>query len=258
MAMKLVAVASGGTRFGAVCQCTVDSGRVVAGRGRAAGLRMLDPTVSPSHFAVEATGEGFLIEDLGSRLGTRLNGAVLEPHRPIPLRPGDRIRAGVFSVYFTDDRNGLADLETGSGSPGEADKTPRLVGVGRFRGTELVLGAGRRFLVGRGPDCHLQIDDMAVSRTHAELELSRRSAWLKDLGSSNGTWLNGRRLEAGKRKRIRNGDVVSFGRCEMRFELPSLAGAPTRPLARKADLVAGGLLAMAAAGGAGLVAALLW
>jgi hypothetical protein len=67
-----------------------------------------------------------------------------------------------------------------------------------------------RFMIGRGPGCDLILADLTVSRVHAEL-CKKDDGWqLFDLGSMNGTRLNGRRLTAPARVRV--GDQVSFGR----------------------------------------------
>ena len=53
--------------------------------------------------------------------------------------------------------------------------------------------AGGRLVIGRSSGCELVVADDTVSRRHAALEL-RDGAWrLRDLGSRNGTWVNGRR-----------------------------------------------------------------
>jgi adenylate cyclase len=64
----------------------------------------------------------------------------------------------------------------------------------------------------------LRIDDPAVSRTHAELRLDfdRDQAWLID-HSTNGTRLNGRRIERSLAVRIRPGDRVRLGQAELQF-----------------------------------------
>jgi pSer/pThr/pTyr-binding forkhead associated (FHA) protein/S1-C subfamily serine protease len=65
-------------------------------------------------------------------------------------------------------------------------------------------------LIGRGPDCDIQIDESGVSRHHAKLEVSEGKTILKDLESRNGTFLNDSRIEApaeiqdGDRIRIHN------------------------------------------------------
>lgn len=69
-----------------------------------------------------------------------------------------------------------------------------------------------RYVVGRGSACDLVLSDLTVSRVHAELRRDDDGGWtLIDLGSLNGTRLNGWRL-VGPAK-VRSGDEVSFGDC---------------------------------------------
>jgi hypothetical protein len=69
-----------------------------------------------------------------------------------------------------------------------------------------------RYVVGRGSACDLVLSDLTVSRVHAELRRAEDGVWLLvDLGSLNGTRLNGWRL-VGPAK-VRSGDEISFGDC---------------------------------------------
>lgn len=54
----------------------------------------------------------------------------------------------------------------------------------------------QRLLIGRAPDCTIVIPDRQVSRHHAELRLTPQGVLLEDLGSKNGTYLNGERVVA--------------------------------------------------------------
>ncbi|MGN9839030.1 FHA domain-containing protein [Nonomuraea sp. H19] len=69
-----------------------------------------------------------------------------------------------------------------------------------------------RYVVGRGSACDLVLSDLTVSRVHAELRRADDGGWmLVDLGSLNGTRLNGWRLVGPAR--VKQGDEISFGDC---------------------------------------------
>lgn len=63
--------------------------------------------------------------------------------------------------------------------------------------------------IGRDYACGLRIAHDSVSRLHAELLLDGDTWRLRDLGSMNGTWINGRRVAGAAA--VRPGDVVTFG-----------------------------------------------
>lgn len=81
----------------------------------------------------------------------------------------------------------------------------------------LVLPRGPRsaFTIGRSPDCDLPLGDPTVSWHHAELRRSGETWVLVDLGSTNGTRVNGWRADSGFT--VRAGDWVSFGRSSFRI-----------------------------------------
>ena len=77
--------------------------------------------------------------------------------------------------------------------------------------SELVSG---RLLLGRSSACQLVFTDDTVSRRHAELRLEDGSWMLRDLGSSNGTWVNGRRVVEAE---VSAGDELCLGACRFRL-----------------------------------------
>ena len=64
-------------------------------------------------------------------------------------------------------------------------------------------------------DVELKRDEYASS-SHARLEPRRDGVWLEDIGSTNGTYLNGIRLT--RPKRLTSGDIVRIGETELRYE----------------------------------------
>lgn len=74
----------------------------------------------------------------------------------------------------------------------------------------LTLAPGSRWTLGRSPGCQIVVGDSMVSGTHADLLVhSDRSLGIADRGSTNGTFVNGRRLDG--EYRIQPGDVVLLG-----------------------------------------------
>lgn len=85
-----------------------------------------------------------------------------------------------------------------------------------------------RTRIGRETDNDLQIDRPRVSRRHAELWVKNAVTWVRDLGSSNGTFVNGRPVQ---QQALRHGDVVRIGDCDIRFLTRNLQAEPVGELA---------------------------
>jgi hypothetical protein len=92
-------------------------------------------------------------------------------------------------------------------------------------------GSGTRFTIGRTRDCDLCLTDLSVSRMHALL-VRREDGWvLSDLGSHNGTRLNGWLVR--EPVRVRAGDRVEFG--SMAFIIQDDLPAAPRPAGQEED-----------------------
>ena len=77
---------------------------------------------------------------------------------------------------------------------------------------------GRRLNVGRASDNELTLNDGSVSKIHAALLMTAEGTLLvADTGSTNGTYVNGRRIAYGESRLIEDGDVVGFGDVEVRL-----------------------------------------
>ena len=71
-----------------------------------------------------------------------------------------------------------------------------------------------RAVLGRSKDCEIQLADPNASRRHAEVRLEDDAYWLIDLDSTNGTELNGKRVDRGK---LAVGDRITIGETEIVF-----------------------------------------
>lgn len=82
-------------------------------------------------------------------------------------------------------------------------------------------GGTRRFegvcpvVVGRSSECDLLVLDPEVSRKHARFDAQNGVVYVSDLGSSNGTFLNGRRLDDAIE--VRPGDAIDVGTTRLTF-----------------------------------------
>ena len=77
---------------------------------------------------------------------------------------------------------------------------------------------GRRLNVGRASDNELTLNDGSVSKIHAALLMTAEGTLLvADTGSTNGTYINGRRIAYGESRLIEDGDVIGFGDVEVRL-----------------------------------------
>ena len=72
-------------------------------------------------------------------------------------------------------------------------------------------------VVGRHPDCDTQLNSHRVSRWHCILSRDGGEVVVRDLGSRNGTWINGQRVESG---RLRPGDKMAIANVFYRLSGP--------------------------------------
>ena len=79
-------------------------------------------------------------------------------------------------------------------------------------GLTYVLGPGNT-VAGRGGSCAIFLADVTVSREHARFSVDASSLSVTDLGSTNGTYVNGQRHEAGQ---LAQGDELMIGKFRLR------------------------------------------
>jgi pSer/pThr/pTyr-binding forkhead associated (FHA) protein len=83
---------------------------------------------------------------------------------------------------------------------------------------------GERFLIGRDRDCQLRLRNPLVSRHHAEIWIAGEDVYLRDLNSSNGTYLNGPRVT--QEMLLEDGDTVLVGPVEVTVSIQSASVRP--------------------------------
>jgi hypothetical protein len=79
------------------------------------------------------------------------------------------------------------------------------------------------FTVGRRSTCDVFLNDFTVSKLHAKIRYDGKltTYHLEDCGSSNGTFINGIRVEKGQLVPLQNNDIVGFGRLDLTYLTPA-------------------------------------
>lgn len=98
----------------------------------------------------------------------------------------------------------------------------------RYRAIDVNLGDAD-FVIGRGEECHLVLDDSLVSRRHAVLRAGSDHVIVEDLGSRNGVRVNGTRID--RRADVRVGDSIRIGTQDLTIcETPAIRAKRTGTL----------------------------
>lgn len=112
------------------------------------------------------------------------------------------------------------DPDLGTGSFGLSARFKE--GAGGSTGGSIVLPDGKRVRlgdiavgIGRAAECGVRLTDTSVSRTHAEVRPTGDGWTVVDLGSTNGTKVNGAAITE---RRLKDGDTISVGDSQLKFE----------------------------------------
>src|SRR2546428_10184750 len=76
---------------------------------------------------------------------------------------------------------------------------------GKYQGGEFPIVPDKQIVVGRSSDLDMVLVEDMVSRKHARIAMQQDQIWIEDLGSTNGTFVNGEKI---KRARLKEGDRV--------------------------------------------------
>lgn len=101
-----------------------------------------------------------------------------------------------------------------------------LVVHGRPQGKSFLFPVGE-YIFGRGPECHIQPNSDWVSRQHCILRVTPENVFVRDLGSRNGTLVNGHRVR--EELQLSHGDQLQVGPLVFEIRLDTVPVAPADP-----------------------------
>ncbi|HJW46425.1 MAG TPA: FHA domain-containing protein [Lysobacter sp.] len=205
------------------------------------------PGMLPQHCQLHVSATGVMLE-VPHGTTVSVNGRHVDGL--IALRPGD-------SVTFDHVLARLASLDAvgsprghdggAAGFPRAANDDPGVTAVRQVMPMYVLRGVtggafGRSYplqgplTIGRSPECDIHINDPGLSRVHARLVPGEDGVQIEDLDSTNGSFLNDRRM---KREKARIGDEIGFDK--LRFRLVGAGGhEPVHIVATKAVAAAPG------------------
>ena len=174
----------------------VPSSPVTIGSRDLCGLVLAHATVGPIHAAVEPGPQGCRLRRLSRVRPVRVNDA---PVDAALLENGDRIALGDQRLVYVDAPDLAPEMLRLELTRGEGELAVALP----VSGTVTVLGR---------MEGDILVDDDSVSSRHLEIEnFGPGLRWVRDLGSTNGSELNGTPLDA-RRRVLADGDVIKLGR----------------------------------------------
>jgi pSer/pThr/pTyr-binding forkhead associated (FHA) protein len=235
--------------------------KLLVGRQSSCDIPLSYPTVSARHCELELLHGYWFVRDLGSSNGIRVNGT---PCTTEWLLPNDMLGVSVhrYTVLYTPPADRLPPprvvasagiksprgLDVKSASPEVKRPADQQVWApapsGPSLGKLVPCGGGRpipllrpKLVVGRHPSCDIVLHFASVSARHCELEWSNGCWSVRDLGSRNGTRVDGIRCES---ERLAPGSILWIG--GLCFEIVYTAEGAESPPARERRLFAQGLL----------------
>lgn len=209
---------------------SLDGNQTILGRSERADIPLfMDPNIGDQHAVIQKAGLGYEIIDVGHPLGIGVNGIRVPK---ATLNHGDTINIGQNTLTFqlrsgkavapvSDQQRAYQPVQQVQIPQAQTSAFPAQQAAGYALVACSGPLTGQRFPVGMAADLGresavvpMSADTMA-SRRHARVEPDPSGLRITDLGSTNGTWANGQRVQT---QLLRRGDILKIGSSEFRVE----------------------------------------
>jgi len=204
----------------------VDQDTLSVGRDPDCDIVLDDPAASRRVAEFVFEEDALWVVDSGSMGGISVAGEVVDRRR---LRPGDEVEIGSFIIELRGNVEAAAAAEpTMVVGPDIAPDGDRTVVLADMQATPvLVMPDGSRLelvdgtlVLGRSAECDILLDSTAASKRHAELRIHGGSVILVDLGSTNGSRVNGEMVQE---RVLASGDSIELADVTLQVEVPDPA-----------------------------------
>lgn len=197
-------------------------------------IALSDPEILPQHCELQVTPQGVMLK-VARGAAVTVNQRPVDG--PISLRAGDQIGFGSVraSIMALDEARPVSPVVPEHDDVGVTTVRAALPKYALRAQSGRMLGRSYPLIgvsiVGRAPDCQLRLEDSNLSRKHAKLIPTNDGVVIEDLGSTNGSFHNGKRVQ---RAVAHAGDEIGFD--TLRFRLLDLGAGG----AQMTDSAAGG------------------
>lgn len=235
----------------------LSDGRWIVGSAADAQIAIALPGVAPRHAQLQVANGAVSVQGLSAAAALAVNGRPVSAETA--LKPGDLITIGPVGCRLAAvERAAAAVAAPAKASVDETGSTRLRIALPRFvlRG---VSGPtfGKAFpihgtmTIGRQADCDITVATEEISRHHARVQATADGLLVEDLGSANGTYINGKRVQGGL---LRTGEELRLDTVRFLLLTP---GAELNPGAGAAAAASGAAPETAAGSRTGLVVAIV-
>lgn len=179
--------------------------KVIIGSSAECDVVLNELGIQPVHAEILVNYEELVFKLLADTVPVMINDRPATPHDQISINTSDRLRFGAIEMEVVDPKL-VSDQSVSSSSAIRKEAAWALKANHSSLGNRLFPIAGE-VVIGRAADCDISLAAAHLSRRHAQLSLRDDTLFVKDLGSSNGTFLNGKRVVEA---RVKRGDELRF------------------------------------------------
>jgi len=196
--------------------------------GREGDIALADPKVSRRHAELVSESGNLTLTDVGSTNGTKVNGEALGVNEPRVLAGNDEVAFGGVTLRLQLPGGASASATTSLPSnrtaamdapPATASAEPEAPAAAFWVGEDMriPLSLGQHTF-GRKADNDIVIADPYVSGRHGRVEVTEDEITITDTGSTNGTLVDGEKLEPSAPRSLEASSVIRLGNLEFRIE----------------------------------------
>jgi ABC transport system ATP-binding/permease protein len=173
--------------------------------------------ISRKHARLEKRFDGWLYTDLDSKNGTHSNGERIRSIRVedgMSLQLGQKRESAVTLTFRLTAEKSASPPERPVGMDTVMERPTSTSGYVRLR--PVTPSGAERQVIGRGKEADIRLDAPVISRRHAVLQAGAPEWSITDLGSKNGTVLNGKRIP--RTEPLKVGDIIQIGPFRLEYE----------------------------------------